>query len=611
MYTYNLTRLLFNNGMMVQPRKLTVIIGPNNSGKSRILKEIVQKTTQRSTEAGIIVTDVDWSLPNSLEELSEGYSDIERYKESNGRQSFRVLAPELNQENSMSGGNNYPDWHKQNFQALLSDKKLFAHEFGKALIAFLTTEHRLLLVKESPSAGDERQAANLLQILHKDSSLDKPIQALVKRAFNIEVLLDTITAPAKSVLRVTDKPLIDTQDRNQLRKFMGQLGKLDDQGDGLRSFVAIVVALFTVKRDVFLIDEPEAFLHPPQAFRIGEFIAEQAKTSRQIIVATHSVDVLRGILSKINANSSNKNETVLNADEIIIIRVDRREKINYFHQLNLNNLQDLVYNPLLSSARVIDGLFYSSVIVVEADSDSRFYHAASSKYRNDIDFHFVNADNKQTVPRIREIYRRMGVRCVGIVDFDVLNNHSEFKKQLESLEISQIRFDNLLRIRQEIANAAKEVPPDERLATIKQELEALLNSIKEMTDKTFEMESEVSSQKEKLLKKIEVQCGEIIDSTKNWQEFKKNGCKSLPSHLQYKFVRLWVVCARRGLFINPYGELESLLAEYDIPWTKKKRSWIRKALEQLPNLEVSDELSPWKFVKLIQAYLTKTKNVII
>jgi len=39
--------------------------------------------------------------------------------------------------------------------------------------------------------------------------------------------------------------------------------------------------------------------------------------------------------------------------------------------------------------------------------------------------HFVNADNKQTVPRILRLYQDMGVRAAGIVNFDVLNDRTE------------------------------------------------------------------------------------------------------------------------------------------------------------------------------------------
>ena len=49
-----------------------------------------------------------------------------------------------------------------------------------------------------------------------------------------------------------------------------------------------------------------------------------------------------------------------------------------------------------------------------------------------MDLHFVNAGGKQTVPRVMNVYKELGVRCVGIVDIDVLNDQNEFLAQLDT-----------------------------------------------------------------------------------------------------------------------------------------------------------------------------------
>jgi len=48
------------------------------------------------------------------------------------------------------------------------------------------------------------------------------------------------------------------------------------------------------ERDITLLDEPEAFLHPPQMRRLSETLSSEVKG--QLIVATHSSDILRGFL---------------------------------------------------------------------------------------------------------------------------------------------------------------------------------------------------------------------------------------------------------------------------------------------------------------------------
>jgi ABC-type uncharacterized transport system ATPase subunit len=175
----------------------------------------------------------------------------------------------------------------------------------------------------------------------------------VKRAFKREIILD-FTLPQRLQLRVGDDFSTVPLDPRDARPILAKHDKLDEQGDSLRSFVGILVALLAMKRSLLLIDEPEAFLHPPQAFKIGEFLAQQANNTRQIILATHSVDVLRGILSE--------------KQDIAILRIDRVGNTNYFRLLDPDRLKELVNDPLLSSARVLDGLFYSGAVVVEADS---------------------------------------------------------------------------------------------------------------------------------------------------------------------------------------------------------------------------------------------------
>ncbi|WP_189524845.1 AAA family ATPase [Nostoc sp. 'Peltigera membranacea cyanobiont' 232] len=316
MYIYKLTRLVFNNGEEVQPGNLTVIIGPNNAGKSRTLKDIAHKTTRNTPPPGIVVSEVEWTTPQNLQELREAYS-LERYQDEHANWMFRTLAPELSEERQVIANFWFED---QLISQFLSNKSLFAHHFGIAMVAFITTEHRLQLVKEAASAAHEKQEANLLQTFYNaESSLENDIQKLVKRAFGKEIKLD-FTVPQRLLLRVGDDFSLIPSDPRDARQPMQGYDKLDDQGDGIRSFVGITTALLAIKRNVFLIDEPEAFLAPPQAFRIGEFIAEQANSKRQIILATHSADLLRGLLSK--------------RTDLTIIRIDRRDKTNYFNILD-------------------------------------------------------------------------------------------------------------------------------------------------------------------------------------------------------------------------------------------------------------------------------------
>ena len=77
-------------------------------------------------------------------------------------------------------------------------------------------------------------------------------------------------------------------------------------GFGLTQVLPIVVAVVSASRDdLLLIENPEVHLHPAGQAAMGEFLAEVASAGVQVIVETHSDHVLNGIRRAV------KNETLL------------------------------------------------------------------------------------------------------------------------------------------------------------------------------------------------------------------------------------------------------------------------------------------------------------
>ena len=66
----------------------------------------------------------------------------------------------------------------------------------------------------------------------------------------------------------------------------------------MRSFASVILHLLApITPSILLLDEPEAFLHPPQARLLGEIIAKEKSHRAQLFVATHSSDVLQGLMN--------------------------------------------------------------------------------------------------------------------------------------------------------------------------------------------------------------------------------------------------------------------------------------------------------------------------
>jgi hypothetical protein len=82
-------------------------------------------------------------------------------------------------------------------------------------------------------------------------------------------------------------------------------------------------------------------------------------------------------------------------------------KIN---QLDPADLEDFFSNPLLSSPRILEAIFYKAAVIVEADSDSVFYQRISRRIRVSDDIHYAHAHNKQTVFKVAEPYKKLGLK---------------------------------------------------------------------------------------------------------------------------------------------------------------------------------------------------------
>ena len=342
MYRYRLKSFTLNDGSAPLPLgNLTVIVGPNNVGKSRALRDVLNicAAQQPRTYRSLVVTDVDWTMPTYLDDLRER-EKLNVYTDANGNQVLRSLDPNLAGERSTQ----VTGWQDANYSQLLTNKVLFTQLVGTQFIAHLNTQNRLQLVQQTGSPQQAHgQTSHLLHGLYfAGAAVESTIAAIIAEQFGLDIRLD-YSGLSHMLFRVgKDLSMVPSDPREAARPFL-KLDRLDDQGDGLRAFVGIMTALMAAQRDVFLIDEPEAFLHPPQATRMGELLAEYATNERQIVVATHSAEVLQGMLYK--------------SEDATILRIGRIGDRNTFRVLDKEDLKTIASDPLLQSERVLDGIF--------------------------------------------------------------------------------------------------------------------------------------------------------------------------------------------------------------------------------------------------------------
>lgn len=584
MYRYNVDEIILKNGDKIAPKSLTVFVGPNNCGKSKILKEILELSVKESMKT-IILEDIRFQFPASWDELVESYG-IQIRIDKFGNHIYEPsssLDPVFSENKAHGGIEVGPNIHEAWLMKLQQmDKIWFKNTFGNFSVGFLGTEDRLNIIRQAqltPKDMPER-AANLLQALYEEEPETEDLfRSIIKDAFNVEIKLDYSYLCAL-ILRIGDTFGEIPEDPRRARPILKNFDKLDDQGDGLKSFVATVLAMLVSKKPVLLIDEPEAFLHPPQARKLGELIAQYSR-DRQIFIATHSSDLLSGILAK--------------REDLTVIRIDRQKNDNIIHILDHTHLTEIVNHPLLSSSRILEALFYKGTVIAEADSDSTFYQRISRIVRASDDIHYVHAHSKQAIHKVAEAYTKLGIRFSAIVDFDALRVQDEFKHLFLAMNQNTTKLGRLLELQKEIVEEIESVDKTHLLEQLIEKLDKLNASIS--SGLSFENPDRTLLNAQRELKRIR-------EDSSPWCNYKASGCNALTPESKGKFLELDRICRDDGLFLVPVGELESWLIYYGVDRSNKSK-WIVNALTSLHEIQIDENEPLGKFIIAIHKYLLK------
>jgi hypothetical protein len=233
---------------------------------------------------------------------------------------------------------------------------------------------------------------------------------------------------------------------NATRDRLATLPVIEEQSDGVRSFAGILLTLLTVPYPLILLDEPEAFLHPPQARLLGRYLAA-LRQEGQLFVATHSLDILLGLVEA-------------NAQDVMIVRLTRANGKTTASPLQPERVEKLWRDPLLRFSKAFDGLFHEGVVVCEGDTDSQFYSAVTLELAkttvtgtdaepeqsadalmvaltaNPFDVMFTYAGGKQRMALVAEALAAVKVPVRIIADFDVLNESRVVADLVKSLGAS-------------------------------------------------------------------------------------------------------------------------------------------------------------------------------
>lgn len=565
MYNFAINDLIVNSidgKKNIHPKKINVIIGPNNSGKSKFIKELRDYLSGDSHNINII-NEVECRFPDKLDDLEDAYKISKKIqRDMNGNWVLRVFTnkPYGNLERNMSledyysrglhsFDSSYEGYLNNIIENIKGNTPMFFQYLGGVFFQYLGTEERLTICKLQKNYGLDSNNANFLSACKFKKDILNELEKNVKKLFKKDIYLDTYTFGDRLGFRVGEdfsyvrgKGEIDEDMVNRLQ--MESL--LDIQGDGIKSYVSTFLALKFPETNILLLDEPEAFLHPPLARQMGEVIAETQDENKQIWIATHSVEVLKGILSKCR--------------DVNVIRITQPESCkNKIVLLKENLLKRILETPLLRVSRVMEGLFCEKVVITEAESDELIYQEVIEKLSPQSGLYFAHGQNKQTLVDIAKLYKEIGIDYEIITDFDVIRIVSEFRKFLDITSLKEKQ---------------------------KRRLESYANQLRDIINKSVDI---TGLSNDEIIAKQKIKRDEV---------YHKCGVSFFNDELQEKIKGTLLLLKDQHIHILETGELETLLVPYNVEY-KDKKEWISEAINRVESLNVGDIHEDSSLYKLI------------
>ena len=277
-------------------------------------------------------------------------------------------------------------------------------------------------------------------------------------------------------------------------------------------------------------------------------IGECHQNGQIVFISTHSVEILKGILSK--------------NQDVNVIRITQPIPLsNSIKIVEKNLLSSILQNPLLRVSRVLEGLFCDKVVLTEAEADELIYQELIEKIRPASGLYFVHGQNKQTLATIAKLYKEIGIPYEIITDFDVLRKPNELSDFLYLMDI-----------------------PDKKRQKMIQYAYKLLEIVNNSVDVSGLSKKDADNAKK----------------NKRDEVYHKKGISFFDEDIQKYLVRDIEDLSVLHLHILKTGELETLLRDYDVPYQEKNK-WIVAAINKIAKIQKEDIPSDSYLFKFLSA----------
>lgn len=536
-----ISKITFNNGVSLDVSKnsIVVFVGPNNVGKSQTLKDIYSlsgKGQNSVVVSGIKLTKSGASLVELLDSISTGQKD--------GKYTYYDV---LGQRMVLT------DFLTSSFPS-----SPYYESLRDLFIAELNTAARLSICAPPSSITRDAPKTHPIHYAAFESEHRKWLSDNFKKAFNVEVtpnILNGANIPLciGEPVRLSGVYASEQERLEAYAEVLRGYKQVQDQGDGIKSFTGVLLYLMLDHFRTYLIDEPESFLHPPQARIMGQIIGETLSGDQQAFISTHSEDVVKGLIEAC-------------PERVTIVRITREGDSNSFSILDNEKLSTVWSDPLLKYSNIMSSLFHKTVVLCESDSDCRMYSLieghvkqADGRYSETL---FIHCGGKQRMARIASALRALDIDVRLIPDIDILNDENVFRGILQPFGIgwNEVKAD----YKTIVSNLHSPKDKVERA-----QAKALIGAVLDGSGEQFLCKEEIAK------------INEAVSTVSKWKGLKLSGEAAIPAGdaaLAYK--RIDQLLRSHGIHIVPVGELERFIPTVG----GHGPEWTNRVLDAYPDL---------------------------
>ena len=563
---------------------LVVVVGPNSSGKSQLLKDLYLRISG-DIRTLVVASEIRVRKPEFATFIqwlqSEGY--FESIVDDNGTQQWKPLRTYVGSGHAVNQiqPNQAQTWHNSYVpDPSVPRRSEFLNYFGRWLVTALFLERRLTSLNQVGIIDFQTQSPQHdLHALYLDDGARTNLFSELLESFGKAVWPDASRGNSLC-LRVSDEGLLPSAEERLSPRKMAAYRSIEAEGDGLKSYVATCVALLLGRRPVCLIDEPEMCLHPPQAHNLGRFIGKHGGSSANVtFVATHSSQILRGVIQT--------------AKDIQVVRLTRHENRFSGHLVPAAVLAEAVARPTVRAESVLDGIFAQSVVIVEADSDRLVYQAVWERLASELrlDVHFAAVGGSGGIAETCRLYRTLRIPVAVIADLDVISDSTKLERVLYAMTTSDEALA-LATLAGSVTDLIKQLPPTVEPLQVQRRLGQLSAQIRNWNANVdVTLRSDLTH---------------VCHQLDRMRRLKRGGTRAFSADIADRLTTLLERLKHVGMFLAPVGELEEWLSHAGIEESKENKwAWANAAALFIQSNDAGAG-DIWGFVREVGAYVRQT-----